>query len=108
LQQADLAIGADSGPAHLAAAAGTPVVVLFSGTNRVEQWRPQGAMVQALRHPVACAPCHRRQCPVASQPCMRGIRPADVLLAIEELLAAAAGRGEDRSALVPAKRGAEQ
>lgn len=108
LQQADLAIGADSGPAHLAAAVGTPVVVLFSGTNRVEQWRPQGAMVQALRHPVACAPCHRRQCPVASQPCMRGIRPADVLLAIEELLAAAAGRGEDRSALVPAKRGAEQ
>lgn len=103
LQQADVMVGADSGPAHLAAAVGTPVVVLFSGTNRLEQWRPQGAMVQALRHPVACAPCHRRHCPVASQPCMRGIHPASVLRTIEELLAEAAG-GEDPFRLAASRR----
>jgi ADP-heptose:LPS heptosyltransferase len=79
IAEAELFIGADSGPAHLAAAVGTPAIVLFSGTNRVEQWRPWGARVAVLRHEVACSPCHRQTCPWADHPCMTRLAPNEVL-----------------------------
>lgn len=83
LERAELFVGADSGPAHLAAAVGTPVVVLFSGTNNPRQWRPHGDEVTVLRRVVACSPCHRQRCPLADHPCMSGLRPAAVLAAVE-------------------------
>ena len=86
LGEADLFVGADSGPAHIAAAMGTPSVVLFSGTNRSECWRPFGPHVQVLSHPVSCAPCHRQRCPLANHPCMAGIRPAAVLDAARQVM----------------------
>ncbi len=79
VQQADVLVGSDSGPAHLAAAVRTPVIVLFSGTNRVEQWRPCGTFVRTVRSEVSCSPCHRKACPIAGHPCMRGIQPDDVM-----------------------------
>ena len=42
LKEADLFVGIDSGPSHLAAAAGTPSVILFSGVNDPGQWAPGG------------------------------------------------------------------
>jgi heptosyltransferase-2 len=86
LAGADLFIGADSGPAHLAAALGAPVVVLFSGTNHAAQWQPRGPRVVVVRHAVACSPCHRRHCPWAEHPCMTRIRPEQVLTAAKQLL----------------------
>jgi heptosyltransferase-2 len=86
LEEAALFIGADSGPAHIAAAMGTPSVILFSGTNRPECWRPSGHAVHILRWPVACSPCHLKDCPVPSHPCMTGIRPSDVIDAVEQIL----------------------
>jgi lipopolysaccharide heptosyltransferase II len=79
IERADLFIGADSGPAHLAAAAGTPAVVLFSGTNRARQWRPWGRRVTVVKHSVACSPCHLTTCPLANHPCMNGITPEAVM-----------------------------
>jgi len=96
LEQADLFAGADSGPAHLAAAAGTPTVVLFSGTNRPRQWQPWGGHVRVVRRAVECSPCHRRSCPWLEHPCMRGLGPGEVAEAIERFLVDA-GRGEDRA-----------
>jgi heptosyltransferase-2 len=78
LGEADLFIGGDSGPAHVAAAMGTPSVVLFSGTNRVECWRPLGQEVHVLRRAVPCSPCHMNVCPIAGHPCMSEISPAEV------------------------------
>jgi ADP-heptose:LPS heptosyltransferase len=75
LERADLFIGADSGPAHLAACAGTPSIVLFSGTNNVRQWRPWSRRSLVLRHRVACHPCHRKTCPLADHPCLTQIAP---------------------------------
>lgn len=75
LERADLFLGADSGPAHLAAAAGVPSVVLFSGTNRSRQWRPWSRRALVLRHRVPCAPCHRKACPLANHPCLTGLTP---------------------------------
>jgi lipopolysaccharide heptosyltransferase II len=86
LERAELLVGGDSGPAHLAAAVGTPVVVLFSGTNRPQQWRPNGERVIVLREPVECSPCHRGRCGRAGHPCMRGLRPETVLAAIRRQL----------------------
>jgi len=85
-RRADVVVGADSGPAHLAAAQRTPLVVLFSGTNDVEQWQPRGGRVVVVREPVSCSPCHATQCPLAGHPCMQGIDPAVVLQRVAELL----------------------
>lgn len=78
LERADLFIGADSGPSHLAASAGTPSVILFSGTNRMAQWRPWSRRSLVIRERVNCSPCHRKICPLASHPCMAGIDAARV------------------------------
>ncbi len=75
LERADLFIGADSGPAHLAASAGTLSVILFSGTNQPRQWRPWSRHSLVLRHRVPCQPCHQKVCPLADHPCMSGLSP---------------------------------
>lgn len=78
LERADLFLGADSGPAHLAASAGVTSVVLFSGTNGHRQWRPYSRRTLVLRHPVPCRPCHRKVCPLADHPCLSGLGPERV------------------------------
>jgi heptosyltransferase-2 len=75
LERADLFIGADSGPAHLAASAGTLSVILFSGTNEPRQWRPWSRHSLILRVRVPCQPCHRKACPLLDHPCMSGLAP---------------------------------
>jgi heptosyltransferase-2 len=78
LERADLFIGADSGPAHLAASAGTLSVILFSGTNQPRQWRPWSRHSLTLRRRVPCQPCHQKVCPLADHPCMSGLEPERV------------------------------
>ncbi len=96
LQQADVMVGADSGPAHLAAAVGTPVVVLFSGTNDARQWRPYACRVRFVRHDVDCSPCHRERCPWPDHPCMRRLRPRRVAAAVQQVLDRDAGKTVDQ------------
>jgi heptosyltransferase-2 len=78
LERADLFIGADSGPSHLAASAAIPSVILFSGTNRPGQWRPWSRRSLILKHDVPCRPCHQKTCPLAGHPCMSGLAPERV------------------------------
>jgi heptosyltransferase-2 len=78
LERADLFLGADSGPSHLAACAGTPSVVLFSGTNHPAQWRPWSRRSLVLKFDVTCRPCHHKVCPLADHPCMTGLDPERV------------------------------
>jgi ADP-heptose:LPS heptosyltransferase len=75
LERADLFIGSDSGPAHLAASAGTLSIILFSGTNQPRQWRPWSRHSLVLRRRVPCQPCHQKVCPLADHPCMSGLSP---------------------------------
>jgi len=75
LERADLFLGADSGPAHLAASVGTLSVILFSGTNQPRQWRPWSRHSLILRQRVPCQPCHQKICPLADHPCMSGLSP---------------------------------
>jgi heptosyltransferase-2 len=75
LERADLFIGSDSGPAHIAASASAASVILFSGTNRPRQWRPWSRRALVLRRKVSCRPCHHKSCPLADHPCMSGLDP---------------------------------
>ena len=68
-------VSGDTGVAHLAAALGTPVVVLFGPTDPALS-APLGR-VAVVRHAVPCAPCFYRACPI-EHPCMRGISAAAV------------------------------
>lgn len=80
-------IGCDTGPTHLAAACGVPVVSLFSAANEVEVWKPWGARVKVLtRHPT-CSPCQRHDCRrTDGYFCMREIKVEEVVAAVKFFL----------------------
>ena len=48
LSGAEFFVGADSGPAHIAACTGIPTIILFSGVNNPEQWAPKGDNVHII------------------------------------------------------------
>lgn len=85
LARARVAITPDSGPMHLAAAAGTPVVSLWGATTPARS-APFGSEDLVLVGRVPCTPCYLRHCPIGRQ-CMRSITPARVLAQVERALA---------------------
>lgn len=93
LRDAAAVVVGNTGPAHLAAAVGTPVVSLFAPTVPVHRWRPYGVPTRLLYAEVPCAGCRAKLCPVSGHPCLDGDRPgqgvavAQVLAALGELLA---------------------
>ena len=70
-RRARAAFGPDSGPMHIAAAVGTPVVSLWGATSPLRS-APYGAEDLARVGHVACQPCYLRHCPV-DRVCMRQI-----------------------------------
>jgi ADP-heptose:LPS heptosyltransferase len=85
LAHADAVVVGNTGPAHLAAAVGTPVVSLFAPTVPVARWRPWGVPHEVLYVDVPCAGCRARVCPVEGHPCLEGVTVPDVLDALERL-----------------------
>ncbi len=67
LRRCTLYLGSSTGPTHLAAAVGTPVVALFSPlcSNAPQRWRPIGERVRVLQPsvPVVCPKCLGERCP---------------------------------------------
>ena len=84
LSRARVVVSNDSGPMHLAAAVGTPVVALFGPTDP-GRTAPAGAPFKILDRYVFCSPCFLKECPYGHE-CMKEIEPEDVLCAVEELL----------------------
>lgn len=75
----------NTGPAHLAAAVGTPVVSLFAPVVPAAQWRPYSPRVRVLGDQSApCRASRARVCPVAGHPCLDGITDAELLDAVRE------------------------
>lgn len=86
LEGASALVCGNTGPAHLAAAVGTPVVSLFAPVVPATSWRPWGVPVVVLGdQAITCAGCRSRICPLADHPCLAGVAVADVLAALETL-----------------------
>ncbi|HEY7138787.1 MAG TPA: lipopolysaccharide heptosyltransferase II [Methylomirabilota bacterium] len=85
IAELDALVGADSGPAHVAAAVGVPAVTLFGPTDP-RLTGPLGAGQQALWRQPACGPCFLRECPIDHR-CLRAIEVADVEAAVMTALA---------------------
>lgn len=75
----------NTGPAHLAAAVGTPVVSLYAPTVPAVRWRPWRVPHAILNDTVPCAGCRARSCPVPGHPCIDDLPLSAVLDAVERL-----------------------
>ncbi len=81
LRRASLLLTNDSGPMHIAAAVGTPVVALFGPTSALLTG-PYGVGHHVLTGTVACRPCFSRTCRNALPlECLRAVPPEQVLAA---------------------------
>jgi ADP-heptose:LPS heptosyltransferase len=80
---------ANTGPAHLAAAVGTPVVSLFAPTVPFGRWAPYRVPHVRLGDPVAgCRNSRAATCPVPGHPCLSTVSGSDVVAAVELLCGA--------------------
>ena len=86
IEGAGVLVANNSGPAHLAAAVGTPVVDLYALTN--PQHTPWLVPARVLNHPVPCRNCLKSRCPLGHHDCLRLVDPEDVAAAALDLLAA--------------------
>ncbi len=84
LSLAPLLISNNTGPVHLAAAVGTPIVDLYALTNL--QHTPWGVPHRVLYHDVPCRLCYKSICPEEHHHCLRLVEPQTVVEAAIELL----------------------
>ncbi|MCM5679479.1 glycosyltransferase family 9 protein [Schlegelella sp. S2-27] len=102
LERAQLLVSNNSGPVHLAAALGTPVVDLYALTN--PQHTPWRVAHRVLNHDVPCRNCLKSVCPQGHHDCLSKVEPRAVVAAAAELLAErrethAAGRSPSTEAV---------
>jgi lipopolysaccharide heptosyltransferase II len=75
----------DSGPMHIAAAVGTPVVAIYGPTNP-ELQGPVGNQHVIVQHQkLVCLGCNFTECPIGN-PCMDELSPQEVLSSFEQLM----------------------
>lgn len=82
IEKSFLFLGHDSGPMHLAAAVGTPVVAIFSARNYPGEWYPWGNQHRVLYHKTDCFGCNLNTCVDNRKKCINSIRPVEVLEAV--------------------------
>ena len=88
LKAGDVLVTNDSGPMHLAAGVGTPIVALFGPTAKAWGFYPQGEKDIVIEQEMACRPCSlhgKHQCR-KEQICLANIQPGTVLEAILRIL----------------------
>ena len=87
LDRASVVVAPNTGPAHLAAAVGTPVVSLFAPVVPAARWAPHGVPRVVLGDQNAgCRESRATSCPVLSHPCLSSVSPAEVCSAVALLL----------------------
>lgn len=83
---ARLFVGHDTGPTHIAAAAGRPVVEIFGSSTPVH-WRPWATRSRVVLNEVACRPCQGDRCYAFDEPrCIQSVSVDQVKQACRELL----------------------
>jgi ADP-heptose:LPS heptosyltransferase len=84
----------NTGPAHLAAAVGTPVVSLFAPVVPAARWAPYGVPTVLLGDQSApCCDTRARECPVPGHPCLTSVTAQDVVDAVGILVPAQQSAG---------------
>lgn len=84
LAQCHLVVTNDSGPMHIAAGLGLPVVAIFGSTDE-RATGPVSLRARVVKHPVACSPCGLRECPIDLR-CMQSVNVDDAYMAALELV----------------------
>ena len=87
LHGADAVVVGNTGPAHLAAAVGTPVVSLFAPTVPATRWAPYGVPRVLLGdQQAACRGSRATACPVPGHPCLTSVTAQDAVAAVAALV----------------------
>jgi len=84
LERAVMFLGHDSGPAHLAAAVGTPVLGVFGARVQAGAWVPHGEHVRVVLHWVDCGGCVLDTCIVERKKCILSIDVDEVMMAMRD------------------------
>ncbi|HUI24758.1 MAG TPA: lipopolysaccharide heptosyltransferase II [Candidatus Kryptonia bacterium] len=85
----------DSAPMHIAAARGVPQVAVFGPTHPSMGFAPRGDNAIVVQRDLSCRPCSTHggvRCPIGTHACMRDLASAEVLAALDRLLARAPQR----------------
>jgi len=88
IARARLFVGHDSGPMHLAAAVGTPVVAIFAARNIPRQWFPFGKQHRVVYHRVECWGCGLETCIEQQKKCLMSITVDEVVQVVRSQLSA--------------------
>lgn len=97
----DIVVSNDTGPMHIAAALGKPIVTLYGPTTPALGFSPYGvAWEEASVASLSCRPCHAHgpeHCPLSHWRCMRELQPAQVAERVARLLRRAQAAGPGRT-----------
>ena len=86
LEHAEVFLGPDSGPMHLAASRGVPCVIAFSAHGLPGVWFPAGDRNQIVYHQPECFNCGLETCIVKEKRCMRSITVDEMQQAVGRVL----------------------
>jgi heptosyltransferase III len=81
MQKADIFIGIDSGPMHLAASVRIPCVTIFAAHRLPGEWFPPGDGHELIYHKTACFGCELDVCGIEKKRCILSISPEEVVAA---------------------------
>jgi heptosyltransferase-2 len=88
IKRCDIFLGNCSGPMHIAAALGVPVVVIFGDIHPLgseNKWAPLGPNCLIVRKAMDCVDCHPGHC--RDYKCMKLVTVEDVMSAMETQIA---------------------
>lgn len=79
-----MVIGSNSGPVHLAAAVGTPIIMIYGGTNSPKRWGPLCSNSIVIQKNVNCMYCEKKEC--TDLRCMKLITIDEVFEAVKTVI----------------------
>ena len=95
MEHAQVFLGPDSGPMHLAASVGTRCVIAFSAAGIPGVWFPAGRQHQIVYHQTSCHGCRLQTCIAEARRCLTSITVAEMASAVARIL----GRPDEERAL---------
>jgi ADP-heptose:LPS heptosyltransferase len=84
IKNSRLTLTNDTGPMHMSACVGTPIVALFSSWSYDRKWYPDSDKLTVIRKQIECSICYNSKC--ADNQCMKKITVNEVISAMEKML----------------------